>query len=183
MGDQANLVIVASMRDEASPKLKQMTNQVQQTSQASADLRMTLTASGAALSAIGGLLARMDNPLAKTASNFLVVSGAIMTTASAIMTMMPMLKNLIASLRTLAVTQALLQAFSGPGGWIALGVGAAAGAGITAGVMASSRGGGGGTTIQNINVQGSVISERELGDISRKHMLQSQDRNGTTGFK
>ena len=120
---EAEVAIVARMRDEATPKLKQMGQQVQQTQMSADNLKMTLTATGAAMSAVGALIARMDSPMAKAASNFFIIGGAILTTTSAIMQMLPMLTQLIASLRSLAIVQAVLQAFSGPGGWIALGIG------------------------------------------------------------
>jgi len=156
MADEVSTVMVLRMRDEASSQMKQFAGTTQEAALASLDFKMTLTAVGGALTAVGALVNQIDNPTAKLAATFLMTGGAIMTTASAILQMIGPIKQLITWLRTLAVTQAIVKALSGPVGWAQIGIGLAVAGAATAGIMAMTGGfGGGGAT--NVNIQGGPL--------------------------
>lgn len=156
MADEVSTVIVLRMRDEASANMKKFKDEVQRGQEASMAFNMTLTAVGSSLTAIGALVNQIDNPTAKLAATFLMTGGAIMTTVSAILMMIPTIRALVTWLRTLAITQALVKALSGPGGWAQLGIGLAIAGAATAGIIAMTGGfGGGRTTI--VNIQGGPL--------------------------
>lgn len=181
MANEAGVTVVLRMRDEASSQMESFGQTTQAAQIEALQMNVALTAMGSAFTAVGSLVGQLDNPVAKMASNFLMTGGAIMTTTSAVIMMLPYIRQLIAHLRNLAVAQAIVRALSGPAGWIGLGL--AAGAGI--GIAVATRGGGGGvsTTVVNNNIQGSVITERELGEISRREIVKGQDRNDTSGIR
>ena len=89
--------------------------------------------------------------------------------------MMPAIRGLIMWLRNLAIAQALVQALSGPKGWITLGAGLAIAGAATAGIYAAtggfSKGGGGGTTV-NINgpVMGNPQQAKELARLVKQNI-------------
>ena len=160
MADEVSTVMVLRMRDEASAQLTNFAATTEQATLASLDFKMTLTAVGGALTAVGALVNQIDNPTAKLAATFLMTGGAIMTTTSAIISMLPYIRTLITSLRTLAVTQAIVKALSGPVGWAQLGVGLAIAGAATAGIMAMTGGFGGGTTTVKIE-GGPLVMEND----------------------
>lgn len=181
MANEAGVTVVLRMRDEASAQMEHFGDTTQQAQIASLQMNMALTAMGSAFTAVGSLVGQLDNPVADMAANFLMTAGAIMTTTSAVIMMLPYLRQLTAQLRNVAIAQAVVRALSGPVGWIGLGL--AAGAGV--GIALATRGGGGASqvTVVNNNIQGSVITERELGDITRREIIKAQERNATSGIK
>lgn len=184
MANEAGVTVVLRMRDEASAQMEHFGDTTQQAQIESLQMNMALTAMGSAMSAVGSLLGQLDNQAAKTASMFLITAGAILTTTSAIIMSFPYILQLIAYLKTLAIAQAVTAALSGPAGWIALGVAVGAAGGV--GIALATRGGGGGgvsMTVVNNNIQGSVITERELGEISRREIIKGQERNNTSGVR
>ena len=166
MGDEAAITTVIRMRDEASAELQNFGQNVQQQEMQALQFNVALIAVGSALSAMGSLLNQIDNPMAKMGAQFMMTAGAVFTTTSAIIQMMPAIRGLIQWLRNLAIAQALVQALSGPKGWITLGAGLAIAGAATAGIYAATGGfnkGGGGTTV-NINgpVMGNPQQAKEL---------------------
>jgi hypothetical protein len=95
--------------------------------------------------------------------------------------MLPYLRQLVTWLRSVAAAKALVNALSGPVGWIGLGLAAGT---MGAFAIANSRGGGGGTGQVNVvnNIQGSIITEREVGEITRREIIKVQERNSSSGI-
>jgi hypothetical protein len=127
----------------------------------------------------------MDSEGAKTAARILQVGNYIITTTVAITAFLPMIKQMITQLRTLAATQAIIKALSGPAGIIGLGLGVGALAGLG---VASAMGGSNQSVTErsitiNNNVSGSVITERQLGDVVRREIIKSGDRNNSSGVR
>jgi len=156
MADEVSTVMVLRMRDEASAQMTAFAGTTEQATVASLDFAMTLTAVGGALTAVGALVNQIDDPTAKLAATFIMTGGAILTTTSAIIHMIGPIRNLITWLRSLAVTQALVKALSGPVGWAQLGVGLAIAGAATAGIYAMTGGFGGGRTT-TVNIQGGPL--------------------------
>jgi len=184
MANEAGVTVVLRMRDEASAQMESFGETTQQAQIESLQMNAALVAMGSAFTAVGSLLNQLDNEAAKTAATFLITAGAILTTASAIIQSMPYIIQLINALKALAVTQSIIAALSGPVGWASLGI--AIGAGAGAGIVLATRAGGGAavsTTVVNNNIQGSVITERELGEITRNEIIKSQERNNTSGIR
>ena len=183
--NEAGLAVVVSMRDEASMPMQQFGKTMGQTRAEAMNFRFALMAVGGVMMHVSSLLNQMDNPMAKTAADFLRMSGYAVMTATSIMMVIPQIQKLIGWLKQYNVTMAITQALSGPKGWIALG-----GAVVAAGaVVAVSRAGQGQpqavsqTTIINNNIAGSILSEQELGELSRKQIIKTQGRSGTSGIK
>jgi len=168
MAHEAATTIVLRMQDEASVQMQNFGQTTQQAEIQSLQLNAALTAMGGALTAIGSLLGQLENPLAKTASTFLMTGGAILMTVSAIGTMLPYIKNLIATLRTLAIAQAIVAALTGPVGWARIGIGLGVAAAATAGIVAATGGLGGGGTTVNISAQAFMGSESDARKFSEK---------------
>lgn len=136
--NEAIISIIARMRDEASPEMKNLGKTTQQSAYQVREFKMQLMAVGSALTATGGLLNRIDNPTTKAVSNFLMMAGAVMSSVSAIAYALPQIQKLINSMRAMAATNIMLKALSGPAGWATLAVGLGVGAGATAGMMISN---------------------------------------------
>ena len=161
MANEASVVIVARMRDEASAKLKGMGSQLQATQQQTFQFNLMMTTLGSTMSAMGGLLGQMDSPLAKTAQKFLMIGAAAMLTISSVTQLIAILPGLIRWLRNLAIAQAFVQALSGIG--IGTVIAGRAGAGAAAvGIHAATGGfsrGGAGTT--NVTITGPVMGNEQ----------------------
>jgi len=180
--DEAQIAIVARMRDEASPQMEALGRTTEATSQKMLTMRQSTMFTAGALSSMGSLLRQIDNPLAKTMSNFLGIASAVLMSYSAMIRVIPVIKQVTAALQAQAVVKGVLAALSGPAGWAMLGVGAAVGVGATVGITRATRSREEGAT-QNIYVQGSIISERELSDIARRNIVHTQQRNaGKSGI-
>jgi len=169
MADEAAVNVVMRMRDEASDDLARVGGTMANTETQALQLNLALTSVGAAFSAVGALVNQLDNPMAKMAATFLMTAGAMMTTVSAIIQMIPYIRQLITWIRNLAIAQAVLQALSGPKGWITLGVGLALAGGAAAGITAMSGGfgGGGGGTTNVVNINAGVL----MGDETQARQL------------
>lgn len=167
---EAVINITTRMRDEASAKAKGFTESLREQRREAYGLRMTLVSVGGALSSVGSLLGQLDSPAAKIASRFLLTAGALMSTASAIISLIPIIRSLITWLRSLTIMQSIVQALSGPGGWVTLGAGLGIAAAATAGVYALSRneaGSAGGAPAVNIYSQAFTGSKSEARKFGR----------------
>lgn len=212
MGNEAAVTLVMRMRDETSANLSNFGHTASQTSMQTAALKTNLKgtgdsidefgdradharlpatrfryetiALGAALSSVGNLIGKIDSPAAKMVSNFLQISGTAMITVSSIAHLLPYLSSLAASLRNVAIMQSIVKALSGPAGWITLGAGIVAGVGAGYAISsATSKPSSSGTVINNY-VQGSVVTERQIGNMNRKQIVLNASRNaGTSGVK
>lgn len=168
--NEAAVTIVTRMRDEASQKMKGMGQTMQNTQQQAFQFNLMLTTLGSAMSALGGLLGQIDSPLAKQAQKWFAIGAAVFLSISAISQVINIMKPLIATLRQLAVVQAIVQALSGPGGWLTLGVGLALAGGATAAIVGMTGGfsrGGGGTTNVNINTAAVMGNEQQARELAR----------------
>ena len=180
--DEAQIAIVARMRDEASPQMQHLGRTAEVTGQKMITMQQSAMITSSALSSMGSLLRQIDNPLAKTMSNFLMIASAVLMSYSAMVRLIPVIKQVTAALQAQAAVRAVLAALSGPAGWAMLGVGAAVGVGATVGITRATRSREEGPT-QTIYVQGSIISERELSDIARRNIVHTQQRNaGKSGI-
>lgn len=199
MANEASTAIVARFKNEASAGMEKLGgdmervgNKAQATSQSfnqvsNQTLQMSVAAMAGAqvLGQFSALLGQMDSEGAKTAARILQVGNYIITTTVAITSFLPMIKQMITQLRTLAATQAIIKALSGPAGIIGLGLGVGALAGLG---VASAMGGSNQSVTErsitiNNNVSGSVITERQLGDVVRREIIKSGDRNNSSGVR
>jgi hypothetical protein len=184
MAQEAAVTVVMRMRDEASQGMQNFGANTQQAQIESLQLNSALTAMGSALTGVGSLLNQLDSPMAKVAATTITTAGAILATSSAIIQAIPYIKQMTASLRNMAIAQALVRALSGPAGWLTLGaglaIGGAAAYGISRATQAAPRSTG--TTVNNY-IQGDVVTERSVGDISRRSIVQNQSRNATSGIR
>jgi hypothetical protein len=129
MANEAAVTMVMRMRDEASPKLKNVGKTMEQTQVQSLQFGLALTTLGSAMGALGGLMGQIDHPMAKMLQNFLMLGSAAILSISAIGQLIPVIKSLTGVTRALAIAKAFLLGLSGPAGWAMLGAGLALGAG------------------------------------------------------
>lgn len=185
MVDEASVVIVAKMRDETSGKMANLSATTQKTQANMQSLALTAVAVGGALTALGGLLGQMDDPLAKTASKFLMIGSSLIQTAIAIALIIPLLEGLAVATWLVNAAQTVWLALQGPRGWAILAGAGVAIAATVGGMAVANRAPS--DPVSNItqinNIRGSVISEKELGDISQKQLIKIQNRNSTSGVK
>jgi hypothetical protein len=182
MANEAAVTMVMRMRDEASPKLKNVGQTMEQTQVKSLQFGLALTTLGSAMGALGGLMGQIDHPMAKMLQNFLMLGSAAILSISAIGQLIPVLKGLTGVTRALAVAKAFLLGLSGPAGWAMLGAGLALGAGAAVAVTAATGGfsGGAGTpagqgNVTHVNINGPVMgNEQEARQFARK--IQSFNR-------
>jgi hypothetical protein len=213
MANEAAVVIIAKWKDEASAGLASLGNTANETAVKTAAVgsglktaatnvkqfgdrtdqarlpasrfRYETIALGAALNAVGNLIGRIDSPAAKMISNFLDITGTVMLTVSSITHLLPYLSSLANSLREVAIVQTVLKALSGPAGWISLGIGAVVGGAAAYGIatVTSSNNKGSNLTVNNY-IAGSVRTDKEIADITRREIIKSQNRNsGISGIQ
>lgn len=180
----ASVVLTMRMKDEASEGIKNFGRTAESARIPATRFRYEMIAMGAALSSIGALISRIDSPATKMIANFLQITGAVMLTISSIAQMLPYLSSLVASLRNVAIMQSIVKALSGPAGWITLGLGLTAGAGAGYAInAATSRTTPSGVVVNNY-VQGSVVTERQIAETTRRQIVESQSRNaGRSGIE
>lgn len=178
MANEAAVTMVMRMRDEASPKLKNVGKTMEQTQVQSLQFGLALTTLGSAMSALGGLLGQIDNPMAKMGQQFLMIGSAAILSISAIAQLIPLLGGLTKALRSAAIAQAFLAAVSGvgiPALLAGLAIGAGAAVAITAATGGFSGGGGGAGNVTHVNINGPVMgNEQEARQFARK--IQSFNR-------
>ena len=178
----SQLRILMTLKDEASAKMGSFSRQLKEQERAWRSVSLTLTATGGAMTSVGVLLNKLNNDTANQVSNFLIWGGAVASTMGSIIRLLPVLANLARQLKQLAIAQALLKAFSGPVGWIGLGVGVAA---IT-GTMLTLRSSGATERrpAQRIVIENKTILDgRQIGIATRREILLDQERNSTSGFR
>lgn len=172
------------MRDEISDKMNSLSNNTKTAEVNMMQFKMGLTVVGGALTSVGALINRVDSPLAKSVSTWLMTAGAIFSTTAAIVHMIPMISTLISSLKSLAIMQTIVKALSGPTGWLTLAGGVAIGATAAYGISTmTSSSKPSGVTINNY-VAGSVVTERQISDMTRRQIVITQGQNaGKSGIK
>ncbi len=182
-GPAGNIDVVMTLDDQATPKLTGFTAAVKQNQTAVSDLAMGATFMGTAFLGMGAAMAEADNVMISSIGNMMSMVGGVMAFVGSTTMFIFAVSKMVESLKQLALWQTITKALSGPKGWAMLAVGAAvAGAGIytvsqlSGGAKAKAAAGGGDTTI-NVNVAGSVKTERDLVDGIQEGLALKGDRN------
>ena len=202
MENEAGLAVVVSMRDQLSGPMQQVGQTMRRTREETVNMRFAMMAVGGVMMHLSSLLNQLDNPLAKNAADFLRMAGYIVMTVNSIALLIPQIRSLITWLRSLAAAQALVGATGTAAGAAGIGgllrsigtgaglgglrgglIGAGIGAVVGIGAYALSKAGQQTTINNTVNVQGSVITERELGEINRQYLIKKQGRDGTSGLR
>lgn len=166
--------------------------QVVANKEAFAELSSGVRYMGTTFLALGVAMQAANNESIKQIGNFVMMAGAVMTVVGSAAGFIDAIGKMVKALRMLRIQQILTQAFAGPAGWITLGVGVAVAGGTIAAVSAmESRnsakmtpGAAAGPSITvNQNIQGSVVTERQLTDSVQKGLLLKGQRNSTTGVR
>jgi len=182
-----NLDVVMTLEDRATPKLSRFTTAIKNNQTAVSDMAMGATFLGTAMLGLGTALEKSNNELAKSMSGMLKMVGGIISFAGGAVYFIYMVSKMVEGLKQLAIWQTITSALSGPAGWAKLGVGLGVAAGVGYGVSRLASGGGApaqpsGPTNINLNVAGSVVTERELVDVVHEGLARKGDRNAGTGL-
>lgn len=183
MAAEAQLGILISATDTATPQLRGLRNVLTDNKMAIRELAMGTTMLGASFMAMGVALKGSKNELAQNVGQTLMMVGSIMTAVGSTVQFISAIAKTVDALKKLAAAEAIVKAFQGPAGWVALGVGVAVAAGAVAGINAMSKADKkSGVNITN-NIQGSVVTDKQLSDTIRKQIVLTQQRNATSGIK
>lgn len=187
------LMVVVDADDQLSPKLRQVEKSVKTTAREAATARAALRQMAYGISSLGvmavGLgssLQRSNNEMTKSIGNSILLAGTFLSGIGSAMQFISVIQRLTKAYKSLTTAQIIAKAFSGPLGWGTLAVGAAVGVGAIAASKAMSpsdtaTAARGPVIIQNI--QGSVVTERQLTENVRRGIIASQQRNATSGIQ
>jgi hypothetical protein len=186
-------MVVVDADDQLSPKLRQVEKSVKTTAREAATARAALRQMAYGISSLGvmavGLgssLQRSNNEMTKSIGNSILLAGTFLSGIGSAMQFISVIQRLTKAYKSLTTAQIIAKAFSGPLGWGTLAVGAAVGVGAIAASKAMSpsdtaTAARGPVIIQNI--QGSVVTERQLTENVRRGIIASQQRNATSGIQ
>ncbi len=181
--NDATVSILLTARDEATPKLQNVSNSVIANKAAFRELAMGVTYLGTTFLGLGIAMEKSKNESTQAVGHFLSMAGGIMTAVGSAAHFVTAVGSMINALNKLRVAEMLTQAFSGPTGWVSLGVGAAVAGATIAGVSAYSKSQEKTNTNIHIYNQGSVITHKQLVDEIRTGMLQGQERDYVSGLR
>ena len=177
----AQLGVLLSLQDNATPQLKSFTTTLSANKMAIRELAMGTAMLGASFMAMGVALKGSNSQLGQTVGQTLMMVGSIMTAIGSTVQFISAIAKTVDALKKLATMEAIVKAFQGPAGWaILLGSIAVAG-GAVAGINAMSKAEK--KTEVNVNVQGSVVTQKQLIDDVRRGIILGQQRNNTSGIK
>lgn len=156
MPESAELAILLTLQDSATPQLqefqktvatttaevKSSTTTISEHSTAIRQLGMGLNYLGATALSAGIALAQTKNSTAQAVGQMLVFSGAIMASVGSAIQLVSSVGRIVRALQELAVMQTIVNALSGPLGWIviiaAIGAAALAFVGLSASAKAAT---------------------------------------------
>ncbi len=156
------------------------------------ELSMGVMFLGTTFMSLGVSMKMTNNETLQNIGNIIMISGAIMTAVGSAAQFISAITKVIDALKKLRAAEILTQAFSGPAGWATLAVGGAIAAGTIASLSkmesASTRvtraqNAAAGSTTVNVNVAGSVVTNRQLVDEVHRGLLLKEQRSSTTGIK
>ena len=188
MANEATLALVLKLNDQASAGMDQVSRKMVLNRQAVRDLAQGFTFLGSSLLGVGVALSQSNNEFSKNVGQMAIFVGGLLSAVGSSIQFIFQMQRMIKVLKELAIAQTILQAFSGPKGWATLGIGLAVAGGAVYGINQFTKTTGqaerrtGQTTIINNNVQ-SVITERDLNEMSRSYVIRKGDQNGNTGVR
>jgi len=186
------LTAVIDADDQLTPKLYQLQKNVGSTARQVASSRAAFRQLAYGLSSLGTMavglgvsLQRSNNEMVKSIGNNVLIAGTFLSGIASALQFITVIQRMTVAWKNLTTAQIIARAFSGPVGWTTLGIGAAVAVGtIAASRVSSSSASSTGTrpvTVIN-NIQGSVVTEKQLTDTVRRQVIQTQQRNGTSGI-
>jgi hypothetical protein len=179
MADSA-LNLVIDVKDNASPKLNNLTNTLMDNKMQMRQLAMGASYLGMSFVAMGVALDKMDSPLTKTAGNLLTTVGGIMAFIGTASHFIYAITSITKALQGMAIMQGITSALSGPAGWAKLGVGLAVAGGAAYGIsrLASSASSGNVTIQNHVNLDGKQIYQS-----TKRNIILNQQQNRTSGIQ
>jgi hypothetical protein len=176
----ATLMILLSMQDQATPKLQSFGTVLQKNQVAIRQLGAGVATLGTALLGMSVALKNVNNPMAQSIGNTIQIIGGMMAAVGAAASFIASIGKIKKAIDALIASQILQKALSGPAGWATLAAGLAVAGGVS--YAASQKSSGSTTNITN-NIQGSVVTEKQLAENVRKQIIAQQSRNVTSGIK
>jgi len=183
MANEATLGILIQANDQATPKLTGLGNTLSENKMAIRELAMGVSFLGVSFASMGIMLKGTNSELGKGIGNTLLMTGAIMTAIGSTVQFISAIAKVVDALRKLAVMEAIVKAFQGPAGWAMLGIGAAVATGAVAGISAMGRGEKRAAVNITNNIQGSVVTDKQIADTIRRELVKTQQRNNTSGIR
>ena len=176
MAGEAQLQVLISAQDNASPQLKGLTNTLADSRGAIRELAMGTTMLGASFMAMGVAMEQSNNKAEQGIGHMLMMGGAIMTAIGSTVQFVSAISRTIDALQKLAASEILVQALSNP---LFLVLGLAAGAGIIAGVSAMNKS----ENKVNVTVNNNIDSKQMANSLRSNYVITAAQNAGTSGIK
>ncbi len=193
MAKLGELMVVIDADDKLTPKMHQVEKTVKSTAREAASSRAALRTMAYGLSSLGSMavglgiaLSRSNNETTKSIGNTILLAGTFLSGVAAAFQMISAIQRMTKAWKDLTTAQIIAKAFSGPAGWITLGAGVAiAGATIAASRVSSesSTAPAKGTVVNNINIGGNLVTERQMYENARQYSINKAGQNNTSGIK
>lgn len=145
------------------------------------ELAMGMTQIGVAALSVGVLMKQSNDQLVSNIGNYVMLAGGIMSAVGSSVQFISAISKMVDALKKLREAQILQQAFAGPAGWAALGIGVAVAGAATYGIARYE-------SSQNkaaaVNLHTTVnLDGKKVGEAVRTNIILTQQRNNTSGIK
>ena len=178
MAAEAQLRILITAQNNATPKLKETNNALIDSKMAIRELAMGTTMLGASFMAMGVALKGTNTALGNSVGQTIMMAGAIMTAIGSSVQFISAIAKTVDALKKLATMEAIVKAFQGPTGWAILGVSAAVAVGSVAAINSMNKNEQKATVNVNITNDPSKVSQ-----MVRRDIILNQKQNNTSGIK
>jgi hypothetical protein len=139
-----------------------------------------MTMVGTTALTMGIALKSSKNEMVSGIGNTVMMAGALMTAVGSSVQFISAISKMVAALKSLAISEAIVKAFQGPTGWVALGVGAAVAGGAVAGINAMSKS----ETKANITINNQIkLDGKQITQAVRTQTVVIQQQNNTSGYR